>query len=268
MRLSPASIARLLLLLVAAAALAGPAEARPRRKRAKPAKPVPSKPVPPPEEEPAPAPETPGPGAAAGDQPASAAKAGGATAIPADEDAGEPASAGPAEEPAAGDGPDVDALRRQYLALRDQLFRSRARAAAVASTLYSSKLRIHLDHGSARHYTINRATVRLDGASVFDDAGGVIGQDKAARFEGFVAPGRHVIAVRVEATGKDDQRFTTTLESSFVVEAPAGKDLIVRCTARDSGDIAYAWQRSEKGTYKLGLDVAVETRGRDAQARR
>ncbi len=154
---------------------------------------------------------------------------------------------------------DVDALRQEYLSLRDQLFRSRARAAAVASSLYSSKLRIQLDYGSGRFYTVTRATVRLDGANVYDDAQGAIASDRAPRWNGFVAPGRHSVTVRIEATGKDDRRFATSLESSFTVQAPAGKDLVVKCAAKDEGDIAYEWQRSEQGSYRLRLDVVVQS---------
>lgn len=171
-----------------------------------------------------------------------------------------------AEEPA---GVDVDALRQEYLALRDQLFRSRARAAAVASSVYSSRMRLHLDYGSGRFYSVTRATVRLDGASVYDDTGGAIAQDKAPRWTGFVAPGRHVVTVRIEAAGKDDQRFTSALESTFVVIAPGGKDVIVRCKAEDDGDIPYEWKRQEQGSYKLRLDVSVDTEQRaDGQAKK
>jgi hypothetical protein len=178
---------------------------------------------------------------------------------PATEPATEPASE-PA--PAKSDAPpelDVDALRREYLSLADRLFRSRARAAAVASSVYSSRLRVQLDYDSARFYTVTRATVRLDGANIFDDARGAIAADRAPRWNGFVAPGRHVITVRIEATGKDDRRFATALESSFTVQAPAGKDLLVKCAAKDDGDIPYQWQRSEQGSYRLRLDVAIES---------
>ena len=180
-----------------------------------------------------------------------------------------PESGKPAEPPAAEEeepkgpkGVDVDALRQEYLALRDQLFRSRARAAAVASAVYSSRMRVHLDYGSGRFYSVTRATVRLDGAGVYDDTGGAIAQDKAPRWTGFVAPGRHVVTVRIEAAGKDDQRFTSAVESSFVVIAPGGKDVIVRCKAEDDGDIAYEWKREEQGSYKLRLDVSVDTEAR------
>jgi hypothetical protein len=222
---------RMLLLLVALAAALLPPSAEAQSRRRRPARPAPAPapapaPTPPPAAEPTPAP----------------------TAAP------EPAPAEPAI--------DVDSLRQEYLALRDQLFRSRARAAAVASSIYSSKLRILLDYGSSRFYTVTRATIRLDGANVYDDSQGAIASDRAPRWDGFVAPGRHTVTVRIEATGKDDQRFTTALESTFSVQAPAGKDLVVKCAAQDEGDIAYQWQRSEEGSYKLRLDVSIESAAR------
>ncbi|HLU68339.1 MAG TPA: hypothetical protein VKZ63_18775 [Kofleriaceae bacterium] len=256
---TPLPLVALLVTSLAGAAAPGEADARPRRKRARPTAPAPKKdpparpeaPEPPPAEEAAPD----APDGEATAQPEESAATGSS------EQATAPAEA--AEPPAGGDAVDVDALRRRYLELRDQLFRSRARAAAVASTLYSSKLRLHLHHASGRFYTINRATIRLDGASVFDDTQGAVSKDKAARWDGFVAPGRHLVTVRIEATGKDDQRFTTSLESSFVVQAPAGKDVVVTCTAEDDGDMAYRWQREEKGNYKLRLDVDVSTHKRE-----
>ncbi len=159
---------------------------------------------------------------------------------------------------------DVDSLRKQYLELRDQLFRSRARAAALGSALYSTRIRMHLDYKSGRFYTVTRAVIRLDGANVYDDTQGAIAADSAPRFDGFVAPGRHQMTVRIEATGKDDQRFTSALESSFVVQAPPGKDVIVKCTAEDEGDIAYEWKKNEEGSYKLRLNVAIDTHKREA----
>src|SRR5215510_6937110 len=130
-----------------------------------------------------------------------------------------------ADKPA--DGQDVDALRQEYLSLRDELFKSRARANAVASQLYSTRVTIKFAWGSARHYGVAKASVRLDGATVFEDSTGVIGNDDGVRFTGFVAPGRHLITFHVEATGKDDDSFTSTTEAQIVVKAIANKDLIV-----------------------------------------
>jgi hypothetical protein len=165
------------------------------------------------------------------------------------------------DEPArpAGDGQDVDSLRQEYLSLRDELFKSRARANAVASQLYSTRIQVKLTYTTGRFYTPSKSSIRLDGANVYEDASGAIAGDDGVRFDGYIAPGRHLLTFRVEATGKDDDSFTSTTESQIVVKAVAGKDLLVAAKAKDAGDIAYEWKRSEHGSYGLGIDVAVKT---------
>src|SRR5687768_17118559 len=65
----------------------------------------------------------------------------------------EPGADKPAPAPA-DDAPAVETLRKEYLKLRDRLFQSRARAAAVASTIYSSRLEIQLVYESGRFYNV------------------------------------------------------------------------------------------------------------------
>jgi hypothetical protein len=165
------------------------------------------------------------------------------------------------DEPPAKEGKevDVDSLRQEYLSLRDELFKSRARANAVASELYSTRMSIKFTWGSERHYAVSKASIRVDGATVFEDSTGAIGKDDGIRFNGYVAPGRHLVTFHVEAKGKDDDSFTSTTESQIVVKAVANKDLMIAAKGRDSGDIAYEWKRSEKGNYGLGIDVAVKS---------
>ena len=167
----------------------------------------------------------------------------------------------PATPPAAAD-PDVDTLRQEYLSLRDELFKSRARANTVASQLYSTRVQIKLTYTTARYYSPGKASIRLDGANVYEDSTGAIAGDDGVRFDGYVAPGRHLVTFHVEATGKDDDSFTSTTETQIVVKAVAGKDLVVAARAKDSGDIAYEWKRNEHGSYGLGIDVGVKTTAR------
>jgi hypothetical protein len=169
-------------------------------------------------------------------------------------------------EPAKANEPDVDSLRQEYLSLRDELFKSRARANAVASQLYSTRIQIKLTYTTARYYNPAKATIRLDGASVYENATGAIGGDDGVRFEGFVAPGKHLITFRVEASGKDDDTFTSVTENQIVVKAVAGKDLVIAAKAKDGGDIAYEWKRKERGSYGLGLDVSVKSVARPGEA--
>ncbi len=255
----------LLALLVPLIAVAAP-KAKPKPKPKAP----PAEPTPAPDPQPAP-PATPAAGdKGAGHSPDSAKPAGGGAG------GGGGAGAGggsadapkdpPEEKPAKANEPDVDSLRQEYLSLRDELFKSRARANAVASSLYSTRIQIKLTYTTGRYYNPAKAVIRLDGASVFENATGGIAGDDGIRFEGFVAPGKHLITFRVEASGKDDDSFTSVTENQIVVKAVAGKDLVVSAKAKDAGDIAYEWKRKERGSYGLGLDVSVKTIARPGEA--
>jgi hypothetical protein len=172
---------------------------------------------------------------------------------------GAPVEPEPTPDATAEKGADVDTLRQEYLALRDELFKSRARANAVAGQLYSTRMTIKFTWGSARYYGVGKASIRLDGATVFEDAAGAIAADDGVRFDGYVAPGRHLVTFHVEATGKDDDSFTSTTEAQITVKAVANKDLVVAAKGKDNGDIAYAWKKSERGSYGLGIDVNVKS---------
>ncbi len=262
----------LVLLLVPVLATAG-ADAAPRprkkpvKKAAKPVEPVePVTPEPTPDPKPtSPAAPTPNPPSTPAATPAGGGGGTGGAGTGAGGGMADAAKPEPSDKPAA-DEPDVDALRQEYLALRDELFKSRARANAVASQLYSTRIQVKLTYTTARYYNPAKATIRLDGASIFENASGAIAGDDGVRFDGYVAPGRHLLTFHVEATGKDDDTFTSVTETQIVVKAVAGKDLLVAAKAHDAGDIAYEWKRKERGSYGLGIDVAVKTTPRGVEA--
>jgi ribosomal protein L29 len=168
-----------------------------------------------------------------------------------------PSSSAPASS--AGDKTIAD-LRKEYEALREELFASRSKAAAVGGAVFSSRLRVHLRYLAGRFYDVRRATIRVDGVNVYDDTAGAIAGDDAPRFEGFVAPGRHLVTIRLEAHAKDDDRFLYTVEDSFTVDVPQKQTLILHGRAEDAGDIAHSWKRNAKGSYKLRLDVSAEAK--------
>ncbi len=176
--------------------------------------------------------------------------------------AGQPESDAPpapdASEPAPPDDQAIAALRAEYLQLRDQLFRSRARAAAVASELYSTRLTVNLDY-RARYYRVRRATIRLDGANIFDDSTGVIATDHAPRFTGFVAPGDHVVNIRIEAVANSDEVFTSIIDNTFTIRAPNDADLTINAKAADRGDLGERWASKRRGSYQLHLDIGVDS---------
>lgn len=256
--------ATIVLIAIVPVLVAGLAVAAPKRGRGR--KPPPKKP--PAKVEPKKAPPAPAPDKDATDDtekdtppvPPPGIGAGSGSAAPPPVEAKQPPPPPPDDddEPADTDGPSVDTLRQDYLKLRDELFASRARASTVASQLFSTRIQIKLTYTTGRFYNPAKATVRLDGANVYDDATGAIAGNDNVRFDGYVAPGRHVLTFRVEATGKDDDTFTSVTETQVVVKAVAGKDLVVSAKARDGGNIAYEWKKSEQGSYGLGIDVGVK----------
>lgn len=279
-QIAVARAAWLVLLLAPALALAAP-KGKPPKKQ--PAKKTPAGKAEPADEPASPAPDAEpgtgtgtgpggGPGRDARTPPSAGAGAGGSAGgdkagtdkATGDKAAGDKAAGAdePADKPSGE--PDVDTLRQEYLSLRDELFRSRARANAVASQLYSTRIQIRLTYTTARYYSPVKSSIRLDGAAVYEDTKASIAADDGIRFDGYVAPGRHLITFRVEAVGKDDDSFASVTESQITVKAVADKDLVVAAKARDAGDIAYEWTKKEKGSYGLAIDVAVKTQPRGA----
>lgn len=253
-----ATIVVLAIAVTAGLAAAAPRKRPPRGKAKKPpvkVEPKKEPPAPTPDKEATP-PDDEKPASAAGSGSAAVPSADAKPPKPEPVRAAEPADAGTDTDDG---GPSVDALRQDYLKLRDELFASRARASTVASQLFSTRIQIKLTYTTGRFYNPGKATVRLDGANVYDDATGAIAGNDNVRFDGYIAPGRHVLTFRVEATGKDDDSFTSVTETQVVVKAVAGKDLVVSAKARDGGNIAYEWKKSEQGSYGLGIDVGVKT---------
>lgn len=276
-----ARAAWLVLLLAPALAIAAP-KARPKKPPKKPPAGKPAdtadEPAPAPDAEPAKdakdakdtrTPPSAGPTGGGGGGAAGGAAAGGAGAKKpepaADKSDDKKAEAAEKPDEKASGEVDVDTLRQEYLSLRDELFRSRARANAVASQLYSTRMQIRLTYTSGRYYSPVKSSIRLDGATVYEDAKGTIAADDGIRFDGYVAPGRHLVTFRVEAIGKDDDSFASVTESQITVKAVADKDLVVSAKARDGGDIAYEWKKQEKGSYGLAVDVTVKTQPRGAK---
>jgi hypothetical protein len=153
----------------------------------------------------------------------------------------------------------LDELRKEYERIREALFVSRARAAAVGQALYNAKLSIFLKYGTPRFQAVSRATIRLDGAPVFDDTAGTIGTNDTVRFDGFVAPGKHKVTIRIDAEAKDDASYDSSVENTFTIEVPPRRQLVLRAEAKDDGDMGYAFPKKQRGSYKLILDVDVDS---------
>jgi hypothetical protein len=132
-------------------------------------------------------------------------------------------------------GPGVEALRAQYEALKDELYRSRARRETLETALLSTQLLPVIRWDGGRHHTVTRAEVRLDGVRLWESTDGLVSDkpvDLAARS---APPGPHMLGVRVEVRSRDDAKLGYVSDQSFTVVLPEGKKTRVQITVDESG---------------------------------
>jgi hypothetical protein len=129
----------------------------------------------------------------------------------------------------------VEALRAQYQALKDELFRSRARRETLEGALLSTQLLPVIRWDGGRHHSVTRAEVRLDGVRLWESSDGLV-SDKAVDLAAKSAPpGPHLLGVRVEVRSRDDARLGYVSDQSFTVVLPEGKKTRVEITVDESG---------------------------------
>ncbi len=222
--------------LFTATAIAAPA--RPPAAKTRPGRPVRKKPAPRPVAPvPAPAPvpaietPTPAPEPAAVEAPKEPAPAPVETPLP--------------EKPAT----NVEALRAEYEALKDALFRSGARRETLEKALFSTQLLPTIRWKGAKHHLLKRAEVRFDGVRLWESAS-VTGDAPVALAARSAPPGPHVLGVRIEVRGREDARRGYVSEHTFSVSLPEGKKTHVLITLDEDGSSA---------SYEPTAEIEVES---------
>jgi hypothetical protein len=154
---------------------------------------------------------------------------------------------------------DLEALQGEYQSLRDELFRSRAKAEMVGKQLYKTRMVATFQYKAQRAWPIKKVTLKLDDQPVADQDAPNAADDPVKIFEGFVAPGRHKVSLRVECGATGDANQSYSAESSFIVEALDGKQARVKWVADETGDGPQSLAKKKDGTFdvRLRADVAM-----------
>jgi len=162
----------------------------------------------------------------------------------------------PPAEPAPGPSIDLTKLRADYDRLRDELFRTRSRAALVQEGLYASRLGARLEWKAAPDYTIRHAEVRLDGGTIWDSGDKPVTDDLVTVADRPCKPGPHALTLRLEIRpgtkkkGKDIEGMGYVAEHTFAIVVPDGK----RTTAVFTGD-----EDGSLPDYEPELELELET---------
>jgi hypothetical protein len=146
--------------------------------------------------------------------------------------------------------PQLDALLSRVAALR-------SRIAALASAMFSSKLRIEVRAGgdSVRLESLH---VSLDGGVVYTAPPRSGFEQTATVYEHPVAPGQHVIGIAVERHDTKNPQFSTWQESRFVVLVPEKKLLWTRLELEDESSMAEDFSEDNEGKYQLRVKLIAE----------
>jgi hypothetical protein len=137
---------------------------------------------------------------------------------------------------------DLAKLRSEYDRLRDELFRSRARAELVEEGIYESKLAATLRWKGAPDFILRRAEIRLDGNSIWDSGEKPLVDELIKVAERPAKPGPHTLTVRIEVRpGKKGEKEHSDLgyesEQTFVINVLDGRRTSVAITGDDDGDL-------------------------------
>jgi hypothetical protein len=157
--------------------------------------------------------------------------------------------------PPAGD--DLAALRAEYDAIRDELFRARARLALVGEAVFRTQLAVDVGYGAQRDWPLDHLVVKVDDQQVYAGSQPRGLGDGLRAFAGFAAPGRHVVAVALDAAASGG-RAGFAASGAFTVDLAEGRETRVRILVDEVGDGPRPLTEKRKGRYdvRLRADVA------------
>jgi hypothetical protein len=146
-------------------------------------------------------------------------------------------AAGPASAAAPPSAATLERLRAEHAAVKDALFRSRARRETLESALLSTQLTTVLTWEGGRRHALRAAELRLDGVRLWDAGETPPGDRPVTLAPRGVPAGTHVLGVRVEVRGRDNPKLGYVSEQSFTLVLAEGKKTTVSITVDEDGDL-------------------------------
>jgi hypothetical protein len=191
-------------------------------------------------------------------------------AAPATTTASSPDASGPVAAPENGDGgkwsplnPTPEEIRNtsldagvpvDYDKLLADVAALRARVAAVADSLYRSRVAVSLQT-DGDHAKIAFLSVSLDDGVVFTAPANFSASDSTAVYDHAVAPGRHAITIEAERKDDRDESFRTSQRSRFIVDVPRDNKVTVEVKIIDDSSMGGDFPSDKSGKYDLRFRV-------------
>lgn len=151
-------------------------------------------------------------------------------------DAGAPPPSAPPPPAKSGAAPgNLDRLRSEHAAIKDALYRSRARRDTLEGALLSTQIQPVLTWEGGGRYLLKQAELRLDGVRIWDAGASPPGDRPVTLAARGLPPGVHVLGVRIEVRLRDNPKLGYLSEQSFTITLPEGKKTTVEVTIDEDG---------------------------------
>lgn len=163
----------------------------------------------------------------------------------------------PADEAAA---QDAQAVREELSTVMDSLVSARARAALLGKSLFKTRVRVQLVNDAADDQALGKVALALDGNPIYRGEGSTLNPEGAKLFEGYAAPGPHVLTVEIEQRAREDDAYRYSQISSLRFVVPRGTLTDLKLVLDDDSDIAEDFKDDDEGEYDVRLRLEVEAR--------
>jgi len=160
---------------------------------------------------------------------------------------------------------DLGPLRDEFTAVMDDLVQVRSRIAVLGRQLFQTKVRVRVQDRASDDQDLVSIALRLDGAPIFSGDPSSVNGDVRQIFEGFAAPGPHLLTVETEqrARANDDYRYTQS--DTYRFQVVRGKATELTLTLDDSSNIADDFPDDGEGEYDIRMRLRVATRELSAE---
>ncbi|RLB52079.1 MAG: hypothetical protein DRJ42_15685 [Deltaproteobacteria bacterium] len=190
-------------------------------------------------------------------------EAGGPAAAPS------PGAAAP-EEPAAdpfldAEGPDLGPIREEFTAIMDELVQVRSRVAVLGRQLFRTRMTVSVQNRAGDDNNLASMVLKLDGAPIFQGEGGEVSEDGAQVFDGFAAPGPHVLTIEVEQRARANDEYRYELRDTYRFQVIRDRLIEVTIVLDDDSDIAEDFEDDEEGEFDVRTRMRVATRALASQ---
>ncbi|MFI5308814.1 MAG: hypothetical protein ACHQ53_15765, partial [Polyangiales bacterium] len=146
---------------------------------------------------------------------------------------------------------ELASLHQDLAQVMDDLVQARARVAVLGKALFKTRVRLKIDDRTQKEQSAVRVLLWLDGAPIWSGDGSGTRDPNRVLFDGFAAPGPHVLTLEIEQRARRDEAYRYTLHESYRFLVVREKRTDLRLRLDDDSDMADDFPSDAEGEYDV-----------------